>query len=131
MRSYVAAAAVAVAVIGLTGCGGSDSSGPETGSSRKSTMQFNVGNTLNYGSFGTTADLDCADGKTLDVGGSNNTLKVTGHCETVRIGGADNKLTLAQVDKEITVLGFDNTVTYKDGDPTVEDHGPGNTITKG
>lgn len=131
MRSYVPAAAVAAAVIGLTGCGGSKPSGPDSSSSHKPAMPFNVGNTLNYGSFGTTADLDCADGKTLDVAGSNNTLTVTGHCETVRIGGADNKLTIAHVDKELTVLGFDNTVTYKDGDPTVEDHGPGNTITKG
>ena len=38
--------------------------------------QVEIGNTINYGSFGTTADIDCADGKSLNVGGSNNTLTV-------------------------------------------------------
>jgi hypothetical protein len=135
-HSYVAGVACGVlaAVIGLAGCGGSKSTNAATSStsaSHQTTAQVEIGNTLNYGSFGTTADLDCADGKTLDVGGSNNTLTVTGTCESVRIGGADNKITVDKVDKKITVIGLNNTVTYKDGDPQVEDHGSGNTVSKG
>ena len=42
--------------------------------------QVEIGNTINYGSFGTTADIDCADGKSLNIGGSNNTLTVKGTC---------------------------------------------------
>ena len=90
-----------------------------------------IGNTINYGSFGTTADIDCADGKSLNVGGSNNTLTVKGTCANVNIGGADNKVTLDKVDKELSVVGLNNTVTYKHGDPKVNDTGSGNTISKG
>ena len=52
---------------------------PTTGSSGASTTaSLEIGNTLNYGSMGTTAALDCATGKSLNVAGSNNTLTVTG-----------------------------------------------------
>ena len=93
--------------------------------------QVEVGNTINYGSFGTTSDIDCADGKSLNVGGSNNTLTVKGTCANVNIGGADNKITFERVDKEISVVGLNNTVTYRDGDPKVDDLGSGNSIKKG
>ncbi|OHV04892.1 DUF3060 domain-containing protein [Mycobacterium talmoniae] len=136
MRTHVPVIAVGVvaAVIGLAGCGGSKTTNPETSggsSSKKTTAQFEIGDTLNYGSFGTTAELDCADGKTLDVGGSNNTLTVKGSCKTVRVAGADNKITIDKVDESLTVVGMNNTVTYKDGDPKVDDHGSGNTVNKG
>ena len=93
--------------------------------------QVEIGNTINYGSFGTTADIDCADGKSLNVGGSNNTLTIKGSCASVNIGGADNKITLDRVDDSLSVVGLNNTVTYRDGDPKVEDRGSGNTVTKG
>ena len=107
------------------------SSTSATSTPESSTAQIQIGNTLNYGSFGTTADLDCADGKGLNVGGSNNTLTVKGTCSSVSIGGADNKITFAKIDKQLTVVGLNNTITYKDGDPKVENLGQGNTINKG
>jgi hypothetical protein len=113
--------ALAAAVFGLAGCG----------SDGKDTKQVEVGNTINYGSFGTTAEIDCADGKSLNVGGSNNTLTVTGTCASVNIGGADNKITFEKVDKELSVVGLNNTVTYKDGAPKVDNLGSGNSINKG
>ena len=79
----------------LAGCG-SESSDTDTPTATAGTSggQVEVGNTINYGSFGTTADIDCADGKSLNIGGSNNTLTVKGTCANVNIGGADNKVTL-------------------------------------
>lgn len=115
------------AVLGLAGCGSSS----ENSTAGTSGAQVEVANTINYGSFGTAADIDCADGKSLNVGGSNNTLTVTGTCANVNIGGADNKITLDKVDTEISVVGLNNTVTYADGDPKVEDLGSGNKVSKG
>jgi hypothetical protein len=89
-----------------------------------------VGNTVNYGSFGTTAEIDCADGKSLNVGGSNNTLTVKGSCASVNIGGADNKITFEKIDKELSVVGLNNTINYK-GEPKVNNLGSGNTLNKG
>jgi hypothetical protein len=93
--------------------------------------QVEVGNTINYGSFGTTADIDCADGKSLNVGGANNTLTVKGTCANVNIGGSDNTITFERIDKALTVVGFNNTVTYRDGDPQLNDTGSDNRISKG
>ena len=131
--------AVAV-VLGLAGCGGKNNTAvpstasPTSTSSTPSTTstgaQFDIGNTINYGSLGTTTTLDCGDGKSLNVGGSNNTLTVKGTCGTVSIGGADNKITIDKIDKHLNVVGFNNTITYKDGDPKVENLGTGNTINK-
>ncbi len=90
-----------------------------------------VGNTLNYGSYGTTAQIDCADGKALNVGGSNNTLTVRGRCTSVNVGGADNKITLDAVEHDLAVVGLNNTVVYQAGDPKVSDLGTGNDIKKG
>ncbi len=92
--------------------------------------QFDIGNTINYGSLGTTTTLDCGDGKSLNVGGSNNTLTVKGSCGTVSIGGADNKITIDKIDKQLNVVGFNNTISYKAGDPKVDNLGSGNTINK-
>jgi Protein of unknown function (DUF3060) len=126
------AVAVTVAALVLSGCGSesSDTHAP-TATAGSSGAQVEIGNTINYGSFGTTADIDCADGKSLNVGGSNNTLTVKGTCANVNIGGADNKITVERIDKEISVVGLNNTVTYKDGDPNVQDTGKDNKISKG
>src|ERR1700751_4237891 len=112
-------------------CSESKDTNTPTATAGSSGAQVEIGNTINYGSFGTTADIDCADGKSLNVGGSNNTLTVKGTCASVNIGGADNKITFDKIDKDLSVVGLNNTVTYKDGDPKVNDLGSGNKISKG
>jgi hypothetical protein len=150
LTALVAAFAVAPAVLGLAGCsstanppGGvtttstttrtsSGTAGPTPSTSGPpTTASIEIGNTLNYGSFGTTGTLDCANGKSLNVAGSNNTLTVTGTCETVSIGGTGNKITLDKINTRLTVLGMENTITYKDGDPKVDNIGTNNDIKKG
>ena len=116
-RLVIAAALIVL----LAGCGsGSDKHG----------TQVEVGSTINYGSFGKKADIDCGQGKSLNVGGSNNTLAVTGTCASVSIGGADNTITVNRIDGDLSVVGLNNRVTYKSGDPTVNDQGSGNQISK-
>jgi hypothetical protein len=123
--------AAGLVVFGLAGCSSNKNAAPSTSSTTASSgAQFDVGNTIDYGSFGTTTDLDCGDGKSLNVGGSNNTLTVNGTCGTVSIGGADNKITIDKIDKHLNVVGFNNTITYKDGNPKVDNLGSGNTINK-
>jgi hypothetical protein len=124
------AAVTTAAVLGLSGCGGSNSGGP-TMTAGSSGVQVEIANTINYGSVGTTADIDCADGKSVTIGGSNNTLTVKGTCNNVNIGGADNKVTFEKIDNGLSVVGLNNTVSYKDGDPKVNDTGSGNSIRKG
>jgi Protein of unknown function (DUF3060) len=129
-----------VVVLGMAGCGGKNNNATPSSASPSSTSstpattstgaQFDIGNTINYTSLGTTTTLDCGDGKSLNVGGSNNTLTVNGTCGTVSIGGADNKITIDKIDKHLNVVGFNNTITYKDGNPKVENLGSGNTINK-
>src|ERR1700761_6886215 len=137
MRTYVVDGA-AVAVFGLAGCAHSGNNGtappsgsPATSAPTTSTTstgaQFDIGNTINYGSLGTTTTLDCGDGKSLNVGGNNNTLTVKGTCGTVSIGGADNKITIDKIDKHLNVVGINNAITYKDGDPDVENLSNGHT----
>jgi hypothetical protein len=133
-------ALAAVGVFGMAGCGGKNNNAAPSTTSPSSTSpapattstgaQFDIGNTINYTSLGTTTTLDCGDGKSLNVGGSNNILTVNGTCGTVSIGGADNKLTINKIDKHLNVVGFNNTITYKDGNPKVENLGSGNTINK-
>lgn len=118
-----------VAVVGLTGCGSGSNGGSATIGT--SGVHVEVDNTINYASVGTTAQIDCADGKSLTIGGSNNTLTVKGTCTTVSIGGADNKITFENIDKDLNVVGLNNTVGYKAGDPKVSDLGSGNSIKKG
>jgi hypothetical protein len=122
----------ATLAVSLTACGstGQDADKP-TATAGTSGAQVEIGNTINYGSFGTTAEIDCADGKSLNVGGSNNTLTVKGTCAKANIGGADNKISFERVDSELSVVGLNNTVTYRDGDPKVNDTGRNNDITKG
>ena len=130
----------AVVIFALAGCGGKTNNGapstasPTASSATPSTTstgaQFDIGNTINYTSLGTTTTLDCGDGKSLNVGGSNNILTVNGNCGTVSIGGADNKITINKIDKHLNVVGFNNTISYKQGDPKVDNLGSGNTITK-
>ncbi len=121
----------AAAMTTLAGCAGDDSKNAPTATAGTSGAQVQIGNTINIGSFGTTTTVDCADGKSLTVGGSNNTLTVTGTCDSVNIGGADNKVNLDTVKSGITTVGLSNVVTYRNGDPKVSDVGNNNTITKG
>lgn len=124
-------------VFGMAGCSTKNNAVPSSSSTSSATSaastgaQFDVGNTINYGSVGTTTNIDCGDGKSLNVGGSNNTLTVKGTCGTVSIGGADNKITIDKIDGQLNVVGFNNTITYKDGNPKVDNLGSGNTINKG
>lgn len=125
-------AAAAIAVAGLAACGSEsqDNSGPSA-TAGPSGAQVEIGNTINYGSVGTTTDIDCADGKSLNVGGANNNLTVTGTCSRVNIGGSDNTITIDRIDKDLAVVGLNNTVTYSQGDPKINDTGSGNKISKG
>lgn len=130
--TFVASAVIAASALSVAGCGSEkrDTDAP-LATAGTSGAQVEIGNTINYGSFGTTADIDCADGKSLNVGGSNNTLTVKGTCASVNIGGADNKINFEKVDQELSVVGLNNTVTYRAGDPKVQDLGSGNKISKG
>ena len=134
MRTYgfiVTAGAAMTMALALAGCGSQTKEGnTPSATAGTSGALVQVGNTINYGSFGTTADIDCAEGKSLNVGGSNNTLTVTGTCASVNVGGADNKITFEKIDKDLSVVGLNNTVTYTDGDPKIDDLGSGNKISK-
>lgn len=129
LRLRCGAAVVGAAVL-AAGCGSADHGPPPSSSSGSPTAQLEIGNTLSYASVGTTADLDCADGKSLNVGGSNNTLTVHGTCASVTVGGTDNKVTVDRIDGDLSVVGFNNTVSYKQGEPHVTDLGSNNTINK-
>lgn len=140
-RIASAAAVVAAAALVLTGCGSQDNKTGSTGSSAAgtagtsaaapTTAQVEVGNTINYSAVGTTREIDCANGKSLTVGGANNTLTVKGTCAKANIGGTDNKVTFEKVDQELAVVGMHATVTYKDGAPKVTNTGTGNSVSKG
>ena len=131
MRTHVLIGMAAAAVIGLAGCGADsgDSTTP-SGTLGPYGGQGEIGNTINYSSVGTTTELDCADGKSLNIGGNNNKLTVKGSCANANIGGADNTVNMDRVDKGLSVVGFNNTVTYKQGDPKVNDTGSCNKISK-
>jgi hypothetical protein len=132
VRMPVLIGITAAATIALAGCGAesSDTTSP-TATVGTSGGQVEVGNTINYGSIGTTAEIDCADGKSINIGGSNNKLTVKGTCANANIGGADNTLIIDRIDKGLSVVGFNNTITYKQGDPKINDTGSGNKISKG
>nr|MCH9722297.1 DUF3060 domain-containing protein [Actinomycetes bacterium] len=89
-----------------------------------------AGSTITYGSFGTSADIDCGQGGSLAVSGSNNILTVSGSCTAISIGGADNTIIAERIDGLLTVAGLNNIVSYQLGDPTVNDEGSGNRISK-
>lgn len=125
----IVGAVIAAGVTSLTGCTSTDNGGNASGGAGSNTP-VEVGNTINYTSTGSNSVLDCADGKSLTVGGANNTLTVKGTCATVNIGGTDNKVKLEKVTTELDVVGMNATVTYKDGAPKVSNTGSGNTILK-
>ncbi|WP_085138212.1 DUF3060 domain-containing protein [Mycolicibacter nonchromogenicus] len=120
------AAATALLSAVLAGC---ESQAPPAKSSRISqNYDGRFANTIRYESFGATSALDCADGKSLHVLGSNNKLTVRGRCEAVNVAGADNRITIERIDKTLTLSGLNNTVTYYGGDPKVDDRGVRNTV---
>ncbi len=119
----IAVPLIALTAVGLAGCGSKKDDAPGRPVSE-------IKNTINDGTFGVTATRDCADGKSLNIGGSKNTLTVKGRCASVIVGGDDNKITFEKVDTELIVAGLNNTITYRAGDPQVQDLGTGNTITK-
>ena len=86
---------------------------------------------LHYDSFGTKAGIDCANGRSLDIGGSNNTVTVTGICGAVTVTGADNKIHIEKVERDLVLTGLNNTVIYVTGDPKVDDRGNGNDVRRG
>ena len=150
LTALAAALTVAPAALGLAGCSStanppassststtaasktrSSAAAPTTSGGNTFSTSVQIGNSLEYGSFNATATLDCANGKSLNVAGSNNTLTVTGTCETVSIGGTGNKITFDKINTRLTVLGLENTITYKDGDPKVDNIGTNNDIKKG
>lgn len=120
MRCLTAITAVGTVAL-LAGCGSGD--GP-AGSQP-------VAGTVDYGSFGTTATIDCADGSSVNIAGSNNRLNISGRCDSIRVGGADNRITIEQIDGELTVAGLNNTIVYRGGEPAISDTGPGNRISRG
>lgn len=124
MTRVVVGVAITTLLFGLAGCADS------TEAARPRRLPANADpNMIDYGSFGTTSELNCADGKSLAVAGSNNRLTVRGRCETVTVAGADNRVILEQVEKSLIVTGLNNTISYRGGDPKVDDRGSGNTIT--
>ena len=138
-RIAMAAGVVAATALVLTGCGSQDSTsggsstaaGTTGTSAAPTTAHVEVGRTINYSAVGTTREIDCGTGKSLTVGGANNTLTVKGTCSKANIGGTDNKVTFDKVDQELDVVGMHATVTYKDGSPKVTNTGTGNTVSKG
>jgi Protein of unknown function (DUF3060) len=130
--SLTAATGVAFAAIALSGCGSqsSDTHRP-TATAGSSGLYVEVGNTINFGGAGVTTQIDCADGKSLNVGLNDNALTVNGTCAEVRVGGSNNTITLNQVNSLISVAGTNNKVTYKSGDPKVDATGNSNQINKG
>ena len=110
--------ATALAVLLTAGCG----------SGRPA---INPADVITYDSLGTRAEIDCENGKSVVIGGSNNTLTVRGTCLSVRVGGADNRIAVERIDAELSVDGVNNTVSYADGDPEITDTGTGNKIGPG
>ena len=109
--------ATALAVLLTAGCG-----------SERPTI--NPADVITYDSLGSRADIDCENGKSLVIGGSNNTVTVRGICLEVRVEGADNRITVMRIDAELAVDGVNNTVSYAEGDPRVTDTGTGNRISR-
>jgi len=134
MRSHtvLGVAVATAATIALSGCGSesTDTNSP-TATVGSSGASVEIGNTINFGGSNVTTELDCADGKSLNVAANNNTLTVKGTCAEVRVGGVDNTITLDQVDKLISVAGTNNKITYKSGAPKIETLGDSNQVTKG
>lgn len=120
----------ALSVLASSVACGSDESAAPTSSAAELSEELTDGGTITYSSIGARTGLDCGQGKSLNVVGSNNTLTVSGTCSTVTVGGPDNRITVERIARELIVVGFHNTITYHDGDPAVSDTGDANTITK-
>lgn len=110
--------AAASVVLLTAGCGSGDTA-------------VNPADIITYDSLGTRAEIDCENGKSLVVGGSNNTLTVRGICASVSVRGADNRITADRIDGTLSVDGVNNTVGYAAGDPTIVDTGTGNRVGAG
>ncbi|WP_024441006.1 MULTISPECIES: DUF3060 domain-containing protein [unclassified Mycobacterium] len=119
------AGGITLLTVVLTGC---ESEAPPKSSRISQNFDGRFANTIRYESFGATSALDCADGKSLNVAGSNNKLTVRGRCEAVNVAGADNRITIERVDKTLTITGLNNSVTYRGGDPKIDNRGSGNTV---
>ncbi|WP_230987388.1 DUF3060 domain-containing protein [Mycolicibacter heraklionensis] len=119
------AGALALLAVALTGC---ESEAPPKSARITKNYDGRFSNTISYESFGATSAVDCADGKSLNVAGSNNKLTVRGRCEVVNVAGADNRITIERIDKTLTITGLNNSITYRGGDPKVDNRGSGNTI---
>lgn len=113
----------------LAGTAGCESEPPHRSARISKNYDGRFINTITYDSFGTTSELNCADGKSLNVTGSNNRLTVRGRCATVTVAGADNRITVDRVETELTISGINNSVAYRGGDPKLYDQGSGNTFT--
>jgi len=87
--------------------------------------QVEIGNTINYGSFGTTAEYSiAADGKSLNVGRFQQHADRIGACREREHRWRDNKITFETgFDKDLSVVGLNNIVHYSDGDPKINDTG--------
>lgn len=113
----------------LAGTAGCESEPPHRSARISKNYDGRFINTITYDSFGTTSELNCADGKSLEVAGSNNKLTVRGRCELVNVVGADNRISIERIDKALTITGLNNSITYRGGEPKLDDQGSGNTIT--
>src|SRR5258708_40070929 len=91
-HAFIAGCAIALCALGRAGCGsGSKDSNAPTATAGTSGAQVEIGNTINYGSFGTTAEIDCGGGKSLNVGGSKNTPTRKSTFGSGNSGGAEKQ----------------------------------------
>ncbi|UKN42702.1 conserved threonine rich protein [Mycobacterium lepromatosis] len=87
------------------------------------TSSVKIRNTMHYGSFGTTATLNCGDDKSLNLAGSSNTLTGNGVCATVTIiGGKRTRSPSTRSTKNPSLLGLDNTDLDKKRRPEGKQH---------
>ncbi len=107
--------------LSVTGCGSDGGTSDGHGA---------PGDAISYAGVGTTMTVDCADGRSLAVTGSNNTLTVTGRCSNVDVPGNDNRVNAAAISGRIHATGINNTIRYDDGNPQV-DAAAGNTVRRG
>src|SRR4051812_49482866 len=98
-------AVAAVGVVLVAGCGSeSKDTNTPTATAGSSGAQVEIGNTINYGSFGTTADIDCADGKSLNIGGAHKNPNPEGAGPHPEKGGAPHKGTPHHVEKRKNIF---------------------------
>ena len=134
-------AAVTLGPLALAGCGvikpGSSNPTPGTWtppsvsvSAPSVPSSVSMGDSTVVAYFGKTETVACQEGKSLNVTGGDNTLTITGPCDSVSITGYNNTVTFEQIGSTITVGGYGNKVTYKSGTPKVNNIGANNTIEK-